>query len=270
MTFRQVRISILLALLALVLVWGAREIHRRQERTRWERTLSVAIVILRIGAVDASAIEALEQRVPALEERLRSEHARYRSTGLTPFDFQSFGPLDVTEPPPAPDGEGFFELAAYAWRLWRYARHVDELAGVESGAFDARIYLVVRPPASGERLSVEGLSQQGGKIGSVEVELDRTMADFALFVVTHELFHTLGANDKYDASGHALVPDGLADPRRRPLHPQLGAEVMARNVVVAPGVERPPESIAELVVGARTAEEVGWCAPPSCAQPGFH
>ena len=45
------------------------------------------------------------------------------------------------------------------------------------------------------------------------------MADFALFVAAHELFHTLGATDKYDASGAALVPSGLAEPDLNPLVP---------------------------------------------------
>ena len=39
---------------------------------------------------------------------------------------------------------------------------------------------------------------------------DADSADFALVVVAHELFHTLGAEDKYDAQGRALVPLGLA------------------------------------------------------------
>jgi len=92
----------------------------------------------------------------------------------------------------------------------------------------------------------------------VEVELDDSMADFALFVATHELFHTLGATDKYDASGQTLIPDGLAEPDRVPRLPQAFAEVMARNRPVEPGVEVPPESLDELSVGPATAREVGW------------
>ena len=55
-----------------------------------------------------------------------------------------------------------------------------------------------------------------------------------------------------------LIPDGLVEPKRMPLFPQRYAEVMTRNLVLAPGVERPPDSIAELGVGLGTAGEIGW------------
>jgi hypothetical protein len=104
---------------------------------------------------------------------------------------------------------------------------------------------------------VEGVSQQGGWVGIVEVELDESMVDFALFVATHELLHTLGASDKYDANG-TIVPDGLAEPDRSPLYPQRFVEVMARHRPIAPGHEVPPDSLTELRVGAVTAREIGW------------
>lgn len=105
---------------------------------------------------------------------------------------------------------------------------------------------------------VEGESEEGGRVGVVDVELDDSMADFALFVATHELFHTLGATDKYDEAGRTLLPAGLAEPSRVPLLPQAYAEVMARNRPVGPGLEVPPESLDELAVGPATAREIGW------------
>jgi len=92
----------------------------------------------------------------------------------------------------------------------------------------------------------------------VEVELDRSMVDFALFVATHELMHTLGATEKYDAAGHVLVPAGLADPDQEPRYPQGRAEIMARSRAVAEGSEVPPESLDELAIGLATAREIGW------------
>ena len=91
-----------------------------------------------------------------------------------------------------------------------------------------------------------------------QADIDDGMLDFALFVATHELFHTLGATDKYDATGHALFPGGFAEPERVPLFPQRGAELMARNVPLSSTAERPPEKLNELWIGADTAREVGW------------
>jgi hypothetical protein len=84
------------------------------------------------------------------------------------------------------------------------------------------------------------------------------MVDFTLFVVAHELFHTLGATDKYDASGRTLVPKGLAEPDRLPRYPQIFVEVMARNRPVSSDEEKVPESLDELAVGPTTAKEIGW------------
>ena len=254
---RKIRIAVLLGILAVVLLYAGRDIQRRRDRTNWERRLDVAIVLLRKGDVDPAAITALRERVPALETRLGEELARHRTRRMQPFSLQVFGPVDVETPPPSPVSDGFFDLADHAVRSWRYTSAVDDDAGVESRAFDVRIYLVVRPPESRTR-TVEGQSEQGGRVGSVEVELDEGMVDFALFVATHELMHTLGATDKYDSRGLARAPEGLADPEQAPLFPQPGAEVMARNVVVSPGVERPPETLDELFVGPTTAREIGW------------
>ena len=73
------------------------------------------------------------------------------------------------------------------------------------------------------------IREQGGRIGIASCDLGDDMADFALFVAAHELFHTLSATDKYDASGHTLVPEGLAEPECAPRFPQRYAELMARN-----------------------------------------
>ena len=92
----------------------------------------------------------------------------------------------------------------------------------------------------------------------VAVELGAGMVDFALFVATHELFHTLGATDKYDELGRTRIPGGLAEPHRVPLYPQAFAEVMARTRPLGPRDERTPASLGELAVGPETAREIGW------------
>ena len=255
------RIAVLLGVLAVVVLYAVSDVWRRRERTSWQRPLEVALVVVERDPVDPAPIAALRERTSELERRLAEERARYGS-GPTPFRFQLYGPVPVSEPPPTPESDELVDLARHAWRSWRYFSGVDERANLPSRAFDSRVYLVVRPPADADRNAVEGQSEQGGRIGSVEVEIDETMVDFALFVATHELFHTLGASDKYDERGLAVAPAGLAEPDREPLYPQVAAEVMARNVVLGPSSERPPNTLDELRVGATTAQEIGWTAPP--------
>lgn len=259
--FFLVRVSVLLFVLFVVVLYAIRDFRSRRERTTWERSLEVGVVLVHANgtaAVDAVAIEALRERADALGARLEAEQRRHRPGAPTPFRFRVKGSVDAPAPPPAPPSDGLVDLARHAWAVSRWTKDVDERAGVVPEHYDTRVYVVVRRPTSAERTIVEGTSEQGGRLGFVDVELDETMIDLTWFVVAHELFHTLGATDKYDESGRARFPDGFVDPSASPPHPQRAAEIMARNRPIAPGIERVPETLDELGVGPATASEIGW------------
>jgi hypothetical protein len=257
-TFFRVRVTVLLALLAGVLMFAWRDVRRRRGRTSWDRPLSVAIVLVRRTALDPGAVAAFEDRIPVLDARLAEERRRYQSRALRPFMLTFVGPVDDSEPPPRPAGDTLADAAKQAWRRWRWTSVVDSLARLDGSQYDSRIYVSARAPQDTQREIVEGESEEGGRVGTVEVELDASMADFALFVAAHELFHTLGATDKYDAAGRTLQPAGLAEPDRKPLLPQQFVELMAENRPLGQSFEVPPESLAELAVGPTTAAEIGW------------
>ncbi len=260
-TFYRVRVALLLVVLAGVILYALRDVQSRRARKTWDHTLSVALVLLRdpaLGPLAPDALPALHARLPALEERLTEELHRYRPGAPRPFSFRIFGPVDIAAPPPSAEGTGFADLARHTYDLWRYLGPVDEAVGITASDFDSRLYVVVRPPVRRDRTMVEGESEQDGRVGTVNVELDASMADFTLFVATHELLHTLGASDKYDASGRAQVPEGLAEPNLVPLYPQRFAEVMARNRPLGGGQEAVPASLEDLAVGPATATEIGW------------
>ena len=252
--------SVLLAVLVVVSLYAWRDVTRRKQRTEWTRTLDVALVIVRDGPVGDSALAALRAETPALESALAREFARRRPAPARPFSFVVFGPVDRQAPLPEAPGDGFVAAATYAWQLRGFTSDVDARANVPSRGFDSRVYVVVRPPS--QRGFVEGVSEHGGRIGVALAELDETTVPLTLFVTAHELFHTLGANDRYDADGRTLFPSGFAEPERNPLLPQRYVEIMARNRPLAEGREVPPESLDELWVGDVTAAEVGWTRPP--------
>jgi hypothetical protein len=258
--FFRVRVTILLTILLLVILWAWRDVRSRRERNTWERPLSVAIVLLRHGPVTSDAVEAFRARIPALETRLADECRRYRPAAAHPFVFTFFGPVEASESLPEMTGSGLLASAKESWALWRWTSRADREAGVDTSGYDSRVYVVARPPVNEEHEMVEGQSEEGGRVGTVQVELDPSMVDFALFVTTHELLHTLGASDKYDPTGKTLIPSGLAEPDRVPLFPQQFAEVMARNLPLGPSLERPPTSLDQLGVGPVTASEIGWLA----------
>jgi len=258
-TFFRVRVTVLLGILVVVMIWAWRDVRSRRARNAWDHTLHVAVVLLRIVPTDDRIFASLRDRGPALEDRLDEEARRYRPRGPRPFLFTFFGPVDVTAPPPVPEGDGVVDLAKQSWGTWRYFGAVDDRAAVDESRFDTRLYVVVRPSEVLGRTWVEGRSEQGGRTGSVELEMSLGgSAEFVLTVVAHELFHTLGAEDKYDAQGRTLVPLGLAEPDLTPMFPQRFAEIMARNRPLSATAERPPENLDEVAVGNVTAREIGW------------
>ncbi len=254
----RLRLTVLVGLLGVTVLWALHDIRSRHARTEWEHPVEVAVDLVELGAVDPSAVNALRARFPALEARLASEYHRYGGRLAEPVHFTVFGPVAVDRaPPPDPDAT-LSSLARHAYDQWRWTHAVDEVSNLPARNFDSRIYVLARTPHDANRNWVEGSSELGGRVGVARIDLDASVVDLALFVVTHEFLHTLGASDKYDATGRALIPDGLVEPRRVPLYPQRYAEVMTRNLVLAPGRERPPESLAELGVGVGTAGEIGW------------
>ncbi len=256
----RLRLALLVGLLTLTVLWAVHDIRSRRARTEWQRPVEVAVDLVELGSVNPYAIKALRARFPALEARLAAEYHRYGGRLARPVAFTVFGPVRVDRPPPPDPDSTLSSLARHAYAQWRWTRAVDRGSGLPARRFDSRIYVLAREPQDSARNWVEGSSEQGGRVGVARVDLDTSMVDLAMFVVTHEFFHTLGASDKYDAAGRALIPGGLVEPDRVPLYPQRYAEVMTRNRVIAAGVERPPESLSELGVGVGTALEIGWAS----------
>ena len=77
-------------------------------------------------------------------------------------------------------------------------------------------------------------------------------------VVAHEILHTLGASDKYDAGGEPIYPQGYAEPDLQPLHPQTHAELMGGRIALSQFESKMPNSLRWVVIGEMTAEETDW------------
>ncbi len=258
--FFYVRVTLLSAILLGVLAYAWIDYEQRHSRNLWREPLTVGMVVLDLGkgGVDEDVLASLAARASALGERLSGEFARYRDAEQPMIRVLPYGPVYVKRRPPEPQGEGLWEALRYSYELWRYTSQVDEAAHVPTRMLGSRIYVFAEPVTDAKRKQVEGYSQDGGRIGIARVQLDDSTVDLGLFVVAHELMHTLGASDRYDEFGRTQVPEGLGNPEQRPLYPQLTADVMARNRVLAPGTEVPPETLEELSVGTQTATEIGW------------
>ena len=256
--FFLVRLSVLLTVLVLIALWGYGDLRSRNARNRWDHTLSVAVVIVTTAPVEPASVRKLEARLGELEALLAREFWRYRE-GPLPFRLVLHGVASAGAPPEPPSS--LLDLARHGYRQWSYLSSIDAQVGLNGALYDSRIYVVARPPADTSIQFVEGYSQQGGRVGIVQVELNEEMVDLVLSVTAHELLHTLGAEDKYDALGHTLIPEGLAEPDKSPRFPQRYVEVMARNRPFSDTEELILDDLTELRVGPLTAREIGWVLP---------
>lgn len=256
--FFRLRVGALLLVLFVVLLWAYRDYRSRSGRTEWDATLNVAVVLLVEPGVSPVTVRDLRGRFGALADRLHEEFERYGHGPMRPVLFTVTDTVNHSLELPKLVQASILGVLTTNYELWRFSRQVNKQLDFDVTDYKSRIYVSLRAPKSETRRFVEGFSQQGGHFGVVEVELAEDSIDFALFVVAHELFHTLGATDKYGPDGRTRAPDGLAEPELIPLYPQRFAELMARDRPIHEGEEVPPASLDELAVGPVTAREVGW------------
>lgn len=259
--WRKWRVGLLVAVLIVIAAWAAGVQKIRSSRAHWNRPLEVAIVLLAPGAMDEARIARLRDGLGDLDSRLAAEFKRYRGGG-SPFSFSLVGPLPFNGALSfTPESPGIVDRAKHAYRIWRTLRGIHSASGFDPKRYDARIYLILEPETSaGGAVTTfaEGSGAVGGEVGFVRAAAGSNDAVLALTAVAHELLHCLGATDKYDASGHAVLPAGLAEPQLLPQFPQRYAEWMVGEVPTGPGQGRLPTSLAELRIGPVTAREIGW------------
>jgi hypothetical protein len=189
---------------------------------------------------------------------------RWRGPGPPPFRVTLVGPVRWDgEFPSRPPTDGPLDRLWSAVDVFRTARSIDRAARDDGARRDVRIYVFSEGGNDGFATFAEGIGALNGDVAFV-----RTSSGGALVVpmevIGHELLHTVGASDKYDAGGHSMAPEGLADPDLVPRYPQSHAEWMAGEVALGPGAGRTPLALDEIAVGPTTAREIGWTdADPS-------
>jgi hypothetical protein len=140
------------------------------------------------------------------------------------------------------------ELRAWAW--WN-----DTYKGPKP---DVRLFVLYHDPATSPSLP-HSTGLQKGMLGVVNAFAEPNLEGSNNVVISHELLHTLGATDKYDADGNLpRFPDGYAAPHAKPLLPQQRAEIMAGRIPISETVAETPASMKQVVIGAQTAREINW------------
>lgn len=254
MTFRRLRILLLLGVLAaaISLTWLEQTMVRG-----WGAPLDVAVIPINgDGSAQAdAAIRSLKERDFAdINAFLEREMARYGGN-LSPAMGITLLPQQNAQPPAPPRDGGVLNTVLWSLKLrwWVYRQSgewVPQLGTV-------KLYVLYHAPEEGGALE-HSLGLQKGLIGVVHAFADPRQARQNNIVIAHELLHTLGATDKYEAGGRPIYPQGYADPELPPHLPRRQAEIMAGRLVDAAGRLVMPPSLEQCVIGSMTAHEINF------------
>jgi hypothetical protein len=254
--FRTIRIVALVFALVLVAV-GSWQTRRRL--AQWD--LPVRAVVYPIvgddSAVSRRYVGGLSVDTFRPIETFLDEEAR--SYGLEPrygrpLVFHLAPEVGSLPPPPPIDGN-VLSIMAWSLRLRHWAWSVDTYSGLSP---DVRLFVIYYDPSTNDTLA-HSLGLEKGMIGVVNAFASSAMAGSNNVVIAHELLHTLGATDKYDArTTQPRFPDGYARPDANPRYPQRFAEIMAGRVPVSASESTIPPSLNATVVGEATAREINW------------
>jgi hypothetical protein len=183
---------------------------------------------------------------------LQRETARY---GLRQTQAMRVALLpELKQIPPAPPRDGSV-LKTVLWSLqlrwWVYQQSDAWLPQLGT----IKLYVLYHAPEEGIALE-HSLGLQKGLIGVVHAFADARQTGQNNIVIAHELLHTLGATDKYDAGGKPIYPQGYAEAELPQSIPRHQAEIMAGRLVNAAGRLVMPPSLEQCVIGAVTAHEI--------------
>ncbi|HEX9473452.1 MAG TPA: hypothetical protein VF931_04650 [Steroidobacteraceae bacterium] len=253
--WRGIRIAILLVLL--VLVAGGAWLDQRRT-TSWEHTVWVGAFPLNAdGSETASAYIASlsDADLQPVTEFVAREARRYGVSIEEPVSIRLY-PAPATAPPLAAPDAGPLARAIWMLRL-RYYR-MSALEPIARARPRIALFLLYHDPARAAVLA-HSVGLRRGLMGVVNLFATRTQTSQNNIVIAHELLHTFGATDKYDADNDApLYPEGFAEPLRNPRYPQRDAEIMAGRVPLGPKLQVMPADLSQTLIGPATAREIGW------------
>lgn len=253
--FRQLRI---LALLFILLVVAVDSWLDRKRTTDWNDTLWVVIYPINGDSRPSTTayIDNLtDDTFLPVSEFIAREAGRYGHAGEELVHIR-LGPEVHEIPPEPPAGRNIFSVALWSLQLrywvlrtrWRY----------DGPSADIRIFVKYYDSQWRNQLA-HSLGLQKGLVGVVNAYINRNYRERTNVIFAHELLHTLGATDKYNlATNQPAYPGGYAEPERRPLYPQLKAEIMGGRIAESDTRSVMPGSLRDTLVGHFTAREIRW------------
>jgi hypothetical protein len=253
--FRQVRIAILLYILAFAAVGnylaGARS-------TDWNDTLWVDVYPINADGSERtqSYIDSLrDEDFSSIERYFAREAHRYGKELEIPFRIELAE--QVTEPvPEIPDSAGVLDAMLWSLKMRWYGTKVRRASDRPSP--DIQLFALYYDAESSQILD-RSTALERGLIAVAKVFASPADSGSNQVVMAHELLHTLGSTDKYAlGTNQPLFPQGYAEPGAQPLLPQRKAELMAGRIPVTTNAAEMPRDLDQTVIGPATALEIRW------------
>lgn len=255
-TFRRVRILIWLGAL---LVAGSVTAYQHHQTRSWVTPLEVVI-----HPIAGSSDKRVQRYIGTLssadftdiETWATREAARYKLSLEHPIKVTLGEPVTQLPPTPPENSTGW-DVAWWSlrFRWWAFRNTPDD----DKGLARVRVYTIYhelneRNPAP----LAHSLGLQRGLLGMVNAYASARQTAQNNIVIAHEVLHTVGAVDKYDAYGHPVWPHGYASPQRQPLYPQRAAEIMAGRIPTSHSASYMAMSLRSVVLNPDTAREINW------------
>jgi hypothetical protein len=254
--WKVIRISILLVILATLAFYN--KIQKLQARS-WAEPLQVVIYPIN-GDNDNPAVNQYMNELDTtvfqpVDDFIQQQSQGYQLATSQPTQTQ-LGAVMKLQPPESPKPDA--NLLSIIWwsiklRYWASQNTPDS----NSNLHRIRVFVYYHEPVAGRHLE-HSLGLNKGLIAIVHAFGAESFDQQNNVVIVHELLHTVGALDKYDANNQPVFPVGYADPEQSPLYPQTRAEIMAIGIPQSAGSSRMATHLNECLIGAQTAKEINW------------
>lgn len=224
----------------------------------WYKTLD--IVVYPINPTNSPIVQRYINSLSSksfsrIDKLIKRESEKYNIVASVPTRTRIGETLNQIPPTLPSTNSNILEIIVWSLklRLWVWKHAPEE----KNEKHLIRMFVLYHDPSVMPRLK-HSVGLQKGLMGIVNAYGVKSQSVQNSIVIAHEFFHTVGASDKYDAYGNPTIPDGLGDPNQTPLFPQSKTEIMAGRRALSKTHSEMPNSFKKIVVGEKTAREIGW------------
>lgn len=254
-SFKNIRILILVIILATVAIYAK---DQKLVTQGWYKTLD--IVVYPINPSNSPIVQRhidslTEESFSRIDTFIKRESEKYNIVSSSPTSTRLGQTLSIIPPQPPKIGSSSIDIILWSMKLryWIWKNAPDEI----NDKYLVRMFVLYHDPNLMPQLK-HSIGLQKGLVGIVNAFGVKSQAKQNHIVIAHEFLHTVGASDKYNEFGDPVLPDGLGNPEQSPLYPQKKAEIMAGRRALSESHSEMPNSFKKIVVGEKTAREIGW------------